>query len=215
MLKAVIFDMDGVLVDSEPVYFEVDKRLLGSFGLKVDNEFLNRYIGVSNKDMMEDIIKRLNIEQSADELTEIKLRLSIKAFNEANLVTIPGVRELIAELTAHNISLAIASSSPRTIIETVINKLNISGFFKIIISGEEVKNGKPAPDIFLKAADLLGVNPNECMVIEDSENGVGAAFAAGIKCIGFANPNSGNQDLSKASAVVDDIRKINYELMLR
>ena len=102
--------------------------------------------------------------------------------------------------------MAIASSSPRLFIENVIQKIGVAEYFSIWISGEEVKHSKPEPDIFLKAAELLNVNPQACAVIEDSSSGTIAAKRAGMKCIGYRNLNSGNQDLSQADYIIEEIK---------
>lgn len=211
MFKAVIFDMDGVIIDSEPLHFKVDKKLLSKCGLEVDNEFLSQYVGVSNPEMLSDIKDKYHIKYSVDELLDIKLEVLLKALNESDLDTIIGIRQLIDDLKAHGIVLAIASSSPIEFIEAVIEKTNLQHHFNVVISGEQVEKSKPAPDVFLKAASLLCVNPDECVVIEDAEKGVEAALAAGMKCIGYVNHNSGNQDLSKASVMVADMQKIDYD----
>jgi beta-phosphoglucomutase-like phosphatase (HAD superfamily) len=96
----------------------------------------------------------------------------------------------------------------------MMNRTGLGALFDRVISGGSVKNGKPAPDIFLKAAGLLGVEPADCVVIEDSRNGVIAAKSAGMKCVGYKNPNSGVQDLSCSDLVVDDMRKIDYNLLV-
>jgi len=211
MLKAVIFDMDGVLIDSEPIHFSIDKKLLSSLGLDVDERFLSRYVGVSNPEMLADVKKRFNLDYSILELLNKKSKLLLESLDEAPLQPIDGVKELVCDLVSHGVLLAVASSSPRAYIEAVIKKLDMQKYFQVVVSGEELEKSKPEPDIFLRAADLLGVEPGECVVIEDSSPGVEAAYRAGIRCIGFVNPNSGSQDLSKASVTVDDMRKLNYE----
>ena len=107
------------------------------------------------------------------------------------------------------IPIAIASSSPREFIEAVVKKIGIDQYFKILVSGEEIERSKPEPDIFLKAATLLNVSPTECLVVEDSKSGTIAAKKAGMKCIGYQNVNSGNQDLSNADFIVNDIKEID------
>lgn len=214
MLKAVIFDMDGVIIDSEPLHFKVDKKLLSKCGLEVDNEFLSQYVGVSNPEMLLDIKDKYDIKYSLEELLSEKLKLVIEALDEDDLDAICGIRQLIDDLKAHGIVLAIASSSPIEFIEAVIEKTNLQHHFNVVISGEWVKKGKPAPDIFLKAARRLGVKPEECVVIEDAEMGVEAAVSAGMKCVGYVNPNSGSQNLSKACVIMDDMQKINYEYII-
>lgn len=213
MLKAVIFDMDGVMIDSEPMHFEVGKKLLGSLGIKVENDFFTRYVGMANPEMFADIKKKFDIKYSINELLEKEHVLLLQALDESGIEPISGVKELIFDLASHNVLLAVASSSPRVFIEAVIRKLDLERYFKAVISGEELERSKPAPDIFLEAVKSLGVEPNECVVIEDSAPGVEAACAAGIRCIGFVNPNSGRQDLSKATVIVNDMRKLDYRFI--
>lgn len=213
MLKAVIFDMDGVIVDSEPIHFEIDKRTLRRCNINATDEMLLPYVGVSNPDMWQDLKKRFKLMLSVDELIKLQTELKIRVLKETELDTIIGIRELLYDLRQNNIVTAVASSSPRYFIEKVLDKTNIRDYFKDIISGEEVQRGKPFPDIFLRIAEILEADPEECIVIEDSGNGVKAALAAGMKCIGFANPNSGQQDLSRASAIVNSICEVNYDYL--
>lgn len=100
-----------------------------------------------------------------------------------------------------------------TKIEAILEMTGIGECFEVILRGEEVQRGKPYSDIFLKTAEMLKVNTLECVVIEDSTNGVKAALSAGMKCIGFANLNSGLQDLSRASTIIDSICKIKYNFV--
>lgn len=215
MLRAVIFDMDGVIVDSEPIHFEVDKRVLKKCGIIADDEMLFPYVGVSYPDMWKDLKGKHELPMSVDELMALQSELKLQALNEFGLEAIDGIKELLADLKHNDIAAAVASSSPRFFIETVLEITGIRAFFADVLSGEEVDRGKPYPDIFLKTAEMLGVSPEECIVIEDSEHGVKAALAAGMKCIGFANPNSGSQDLSMASSIVNSIRELDYEYLKR
>jgi HAD superfamily hydrolase (TIGR01509 family) len=213
MLKAVIFDMDGVIIDSEPIHFEIDKRILRMCGINADDEMLLPYVGVTNPYMWNDLKQKYELPMSVDELMKLQSDIKIQVFSKSGLEAIDGIKELLADLKHHNIISAVASSSPRFFIETVLKSTNIREFFSDILSGEEVERGKPFPDIFLKTAEMLGVSPEECIVIEDSEHGVKAALAAGMKCIGFTNPNSGSQDLSRASSIVSSISELNYEYL--
>ena len=124
---------------------------------------------------------------------------------------IDGIKDLISDLINNNIAIALASSSPMKFIQLAIEKVGISEYFDIIVSGEHVDKSKPEPDIFLRAASLLKVKPSDCLVLEDSVNGVIAAKKAGMKCIAFLNPNSGNQDLSKADKVVTTLKRLEYK----
>lgn len=213
MLKAVIFDMDGVIVDSEPIHFVVDKMVLKEFGIIADDEMLLPYVGVSNPDMWKDLKGKHDLPLSVEELMEMQAELKSKVFSESGLEAIDGIKELLADLKRNNITAVVASSSSREFIETILKTTNTREYFKDIFSGEEVERGKPFPDIFLKAAEMLGVSPEECIVIEDSEKGIAAAVAAGMKCVGYANPSSISQDLSRATLIVSSIRELNYEYL--
>lgn len=132
---------------------------------------------------------------------------------EGNYQPISGITELLVSINKHNTTMAVASSSSIRFIEAVLRKLNIDKYFKLYISGEEIKKSKPDPDIFLKTAEMLQIKPKECIVIEDSKNGVIAAKKAGMKCIGYINPNSGNQDLSEANVVISDFNALTQEII--
>lgn len=164
--------------------------------------------------MWKDLKEKYNLILSVEELLKLQSELKIEVLNETKIEAIDGIKELLNELRQNKIITAVASSSPRFFIEAILETIRIREYFKVILSGEEVQRGKPSPDIFLKAAEMLRVNPQECVVIEDSKNGVKAALSAGMKCIGFANLNSGSQDLSSASTIVDSICNINYDFVI-
>lgn len=210
-MKAVIFDMDGVIIDSEPIHFEVDMQTMEKLGVNISKDELNKYVGTTNEYMLTELINKYKIEKSIDEITEYKINLTINKIKDAKIDAIDGIRELLVELKNNNINTAIGSSSTRDLIDAVIEKFKLKSYFDYIVSGDEVKEGKPKPDIYLEASKRLNIEPSECIVIEDSKNGVLAAKNAGMKCIGFKNENSGNQDLSRADIIVDSIKDINIE----
>lgn len=205
MIKAVIFDMDGVLIDSEPVHFESDKLTFRDYGLEVTDSVLYNYVGTSNSEMWKRLRIEFNIPATVDEILKKQMKYKKQLFSGETLIPVEGVAELLRLLKNSGAAIGLASSSPRDFIQLIIESLRIDDFFQVIVSGEEVNKGKPEPDIFLKTAELLGAAPYECIVIEDSENGVRAAKSAGMKSIGYRNPNSGCQDLSASSYIVDSI----------
>lgn len=214
MIKAVIFDMDGVIIDSEPLHYKVfmdyTKR---KFGLTISNEEYNTFIGTSNKSIYAKLRERYNIKGDIDAIIKeyeeecIEFLLSSKSEKP-----IPGVDTLIKNLHQEQIKLALASSSPKKHINIILDLFDMSQYFEVKVSGQEVKNGKPAPDIFLQAAEMIHVLPEECLVFEDSKNGIAAAKEAGMKCIAFYNPNSGNQDLSRADQIVKSFSEVENEI---
>ena len=207
-MKAVIFDMDGVIIDSEPIHFEVDMQTMRDLGFDISSKELEKYVGTTNEHMFTDLKSKYNIKQSIEEIINYKVELTKRKVIQSDLEPIEGIKELLVHLKNKNIPTAIASSSPRSFIDVVVSKFNLQDYFNFIVSGEEVNNGKPDPDVYIEAAKKLGFPPEDCIVVEDSRNGVLAAKAAGMKCIGFQNINSGNQDLSKADIIVKSITEI-------
>lgn len=209
MLKAVIFDMEGVLVDSEPLHYEINKLTAKRHcGIDLDYEYYKQYIGSTVFFMWDKIQKDFGVEgfttQRLFDLSEvIKDELvSAKGYPE-----VKGAVNFVKSL-ADSFKLAVASSSCLGNIENNMKKLGLNCFDKLV-SGTLVKNPKPAPDVFLEAARQLGVEPSECIVIEDSSNGAKAAKAAGMACLGFLNPSSGEQDLSMADYLFEDFDGID------
>ena len=210
MIKAFIFDMDGVIIDSEPLHFELNRRIMRDFGLELPDETFHPYVGITNEQMWAELIDRYRLNTTVAELQEKESLLKPEVFRD--LQPIKGIRELLANLKRDGIAIGLASSSVREFIEMVLEKLEIRGYFQAIVSGEEVERSKPEPEIFLRAAKLLNVKPADCVVLEDAMHGVIAAKRAGMKCIAFQNPNSGRQDLSRADKIVHTLENLNYRL---
>jgi len=215
MIQAFIFDMDGVIIDSEPLHFEVDIQVMKDFGAAITQEQLEKYVGMTNPEMWKLIREEYQLRRSVSEIIDYQLSNKIKILTAREMEPIDGIRELLADLKASGIPVGIASSSPPVFIQAVLDKFGLLDAFNCIVSGEEVDRGKPAPDVYLKAAELLGVEPASCMVLEDARHGIAAAKAAGMQCIGFVNPNSGNQDLSAADYVVRSIAEVGAICQLK
>jgi len=213
MVRAIIFDMDGVIIDSEPINYSANKRIFEELGIPMNKSLYSNYIGVSNQEMWQDLKNEYDLQQSVEELLEKQNLENLELLKEGVKEPIEGVIELLQTLKENNYKIALASSSPMRLIKEVLCTFDIEKYFEVVVSSEYVARGKPKPDIFIYTAGLLKVKPYECVVIEDSKNGVKAAKAAGMKCIGFKNPNSLNQDLSKADLVVENMREITLELI--
>ncbi|HOB16603.1 MAG TPA: HAD family phosphatase [Defluviitoga sp.] len=213
MIKAVIFDMDGVIIDSEPLHWDANKQIFAQLGIPIQDVPYSNYIGVSNEDMWQDLKNLFNLSHSIEELVQWQNEETLKYFKETPYKPIDGIVELLIELKNNNFKVGLASSSPEILIEEVLTHLDIKKYFDTYASADYVPRGKPKPDLFLYTAGLLQVKPKECVVIEDSKQGVKAAKAAGMKCIGFANPNSMNQDLSQADIIVKSFKDITIDLI--
>ncbi|MDF2613338.1 MAG: yqaB [Clostridia bacterium] len=208
MLKGIIFDMDGVLVNSEPMHYKAYCLVLEEYGITYPYEIYKRFIGTTHAKVMEDIRSRNNLPCTDEEFFK-NFKQKRELLIETNgFEGIKGVSKLISALHKKGYKLAVASSSPYEYIIRVTKSLGIHTYFDKIVSAVNVSNPKPAPDVFIKAAEELGLDPRECIAIEDSANGVKSAKAAGIPCIGFYNADSGDQDLKEAVIVVKQFEKV-------
>jgi len=209
-VKAVIFDMDGVIVDSEPrherAFLEVARELgYENVGLRFAD-----YIGRSDKELWIDFVARHNPKQSLEELLVMKRQRMIEIIR-CEQPLFEGLVPLVQRL-ADCYRLAVASGSERAVIDEVLNLEGLRHFFAVVVSGSEVSRGKPAPDIFLRTAELLGVIPKECCVIEDSKPGVAAALAAGMQVIAITNTLPA-QELRQATHIVSAYSEIGRLLI--
>lgn len=200
----IIFDLDGVLVDSEMIYYRITRILFNQLKIDVSIEEHNSFVGISANKMWKYIKERYFLAQSVDELIDLEINLKYILLRKTNLKPIEGVQNLLSYLKEKQIKIAIATSNHRDNVNIILNKLQIIEYFDLIITGDQVSNGKPEPDIFMLAAKKLAANPTNCIVIEDSTNGVIAAKKAGMKCIGFVNPNSGKQNLTESDVLIDN-----------
>ncbi|NLW56577.1 MAG: HAD family phosphatase [Firmicutes bacterium] len=210
MLEAVLFDMDGVLIDSEPWHLEANRELCAELGFKLRMEEYANFIGKSSSEKWTYFKTKYDLGPTVPELVERENRKNIQMIPDNGEGLIKGVLPLLQTLQERGVGCGVASSSPLAYIEAVLEKYKLYPFFQAVVSGENMAKGKPAPDIFLHTAKLLGAHPEHCVVIEDSEHGVQAAKAGRMKCIGFKNKNSGEQDLSPADLIVDSLEAISF-----
>ena len=204
--KAVIFDMDGVIVDSEPRHERAFQEVLEEIGYGQTHGLrFADYIGRTDQDLWKDFVARHRPTQTLEELLAMKRRRVVEILRREQPL-FEGLPELVAAL-AGNYRLAVASGSERLVVEEVLALKGLRRFFSAIVTGSEVAQGKPAPDIFLRTAELLGVLPGECCVIEDSKPGVAAALAAGMKVIAITNTYPA-AELGHATVVVSHCGQI-------
>lgn len=214
MRRAVIFDMDGVIVESEYAHIEAERQTFLKHDIRISPKELHKYTGTTARIMLTDLIKKYGIDTTFEEIFREKEEILFKLLKK-DLHPTKGIIDLLKELKKENVKLAIASSSHGRLIKHVLAGLDIAHFFESIIGAEDIMHSKPDPEIFLKSAKQLNVDPAECVVVEDAKLGVEAAKKAGMKCIGYRNPNSGNQDLSKADIVISDFSKLRINELLR
>ncbi|MCL1844434.1 MAG: HAD family phosphatase [Defluviitaleaceae bacterium] len=203
MSIAVIFDMDGVLIDSQPLHYAVDIRVLKACGHPATIETVTPYTGIGNPDRWPKYKEDLNLSQEVDELIAMTEEAMRDIFSAANLPLIDGVALLIDGIKAMGIRIGVASSSPPELISLILQKTGIADKFDFIVSGEDVSEGKPSPEIYLRAAEKAGFPPEKCVAIEDAPVGILAAKNAGITCIAYKNPGTIGQDFTNATYVID------------
>lgn len=212
MIQTVIFDMDGVIVDTEPVHYYAYQQHFKELSITVSDEIYSSFTGNSTRNVFQKVKELFQLSHEVEDLILRKRFLFNDAFDsKPDLFLIDGVEDLIKDLFANGIQLIVASSASKSTINRVFTRFNLHQYFSHIVSGEDFPKSKPHPAIFEYAANL-SVHPKEnCIVIEDSTNGVIAAKGAGIYCIGYNSENSKNQDLSLADTIINDFSEINAE----
>lgn len=194
--------MDGVLIDSQPLHYQLDIRVLKSCGYNATLDTVTPYTGLGNPDRWPKYKKDLNLAESTEQLIAMAEQAMRDIFNETTLVASDGIPSLLQALKDNGMHIGVASSSSHELIELVLMRTGISHFFDKITSGEDVTHGKPAPDIYLTATQKAGLQPHECFAIEDAPAGILSAKNAGLTCIAYKNPNTANQVFDNASYIV-------------
>jgi beta-phosphoglucomutase family hydrolase len=213
MIKAVIFDLDGVIVDSEDAHIESEKRAFARYGVNISAAELHKYVGATAKAMFTELINKYRLKTTFQKMIKIKEENLYRLLDE-DAEPMEGVIDLIDRLKEANVKLAIASSSNKKWIEHIMEKLGITLLFDRVVGAEDTAHSKPDPEIYIKAAGALGLRPDECVVIEDAELGVEAAKRAGMKAVGYRNPKSGNQNLSKADVIIDNFSSLEITALV-
>ena len=212
-MKAFIFDMDGVLVDTQLIHSQCTAEALHDFGVPCTMEEAVSYAGTKRGVGIASIIEKNHSSADVETVCRHKDDIFMEKIHQMKLEPIAGIPALLKSLRFHGIHTAIASSSPDSFIAYIVDELQIRSYFEELISGQNLPKSKPDPAVYLLAARRLGVKPRDCVVLEDACMGVQAAKAAGMYCIGYRNPNSGEQDLSKADKIVEHISEIDTEAL--
>lgn len=211
MIKTVIFDMDGVLVDSEYTFLETKTDMLKTAGFPKDVSYQYQFMGTTFEVMWTIMKEELGLPESISfYINDMNERREVMIARDG-IRAIKGAQYLVKRLFEAGFKLAVASSSPKYEIVRAMTELGLVDYFEVLVSGEEVAHSKPAPDVFLAAAERLGVSAQDAIIIEDTKNGSLAARRAGAYVIGFENPNYPAQDLSNADIIVTDYQELTIE----
>ena len=213
MIEAVVFDMDGVIVDSEQVWDDVREALVRERGGRWHERAQADMMGMSSVEWSAYMHERLGLPEPPAEINDEVVRRMLDRYR-ADLPLLPGAVEAVERLAARW-PLAVASSSNRPLIEAVLEAAGISSRFATTVSSEEVQRGKPSPDVYLEAARRLGIAPARCAAIEDSANGLRAAHAAGMRVLALPNPHypPAEDALALAHAVLRSAEELTPELV--
>ena len=212
MIQTVIFDMDGVIVDTEPVHHYAYNEHFKQLNIAITPEIYASFTGNSTKNIFEKLKAQFNLKDDVQTLVETKRNLFNEAFDKKeDLYLLDGVEALIKDLHSNGIQLVLASSSATVTINRIFNRFNLHQYFTHIVSGEDFPKSKPHPAIFQHAAFLAQTPVENCIIIEDSTNGILAAKSAGIYCIGYDSFHSKMQDYSKADKVISHFKELSFE----
>ena len=212
MIKTVIFDMDGVIVDTEPVHHYAYNQHFKQLNIDVSPEMYATFTGNSTKNIFERLKVQFNLSDDVPTLVETKRNLFNEAFDsKEDLYLLDGVEDLIKDLHQNGMQLVLASSSATVTINKIFNRFGLHQYFTHIVSGEDFPKSKPHPAIFQQAAFLAKTPVENCIVIEDSTNGILAAKSAGIYCIGYDSFHSKMQDYSMADRVIRNFDELSFE----
>jgi len=210
-IRAVIFDMDGVIVDSEHLHYETDSRIFEHFSILVQEKERYQFVGMSVQKFYETICTQYAPHLSPEYMIEFDRKYRARFFRHARIKANDHITELLGYLEKRNIKRALASGSSQELIEIILRKLDLMNSFEVVLSSERVPRPKPWPDVFLRAAELLNTPPDQCLVIEDSMLGIQAARAAGMLCIGYNGKNGNHQDLSGADFTIESFQSLIKE----
>lgn len=207
IIQAVIFDLDGLMVDTEPMARRSWEMVIADFGLHLDEPTFQQMIGLRRMDSAILVLEKLDLDLAPDELLERK-EIHLADLLDNGIPIMPGLKRLVEELKQRELPWAVATSSPISYAEPILRNLGLEADCQAIASGDEVKHGKPAPDVYLLASERLAVSPESCLALEDSIPGVKAAVAAGMLTVAVPNRHTNEDAFNLADYVLPSLNEV-------
>ena len=213
-IEAVVFDMDGVLVDTEHLWDEVREALTEEWGGRYTPEAQEAMMGMSSLEWSRYLHETVGLREPPEVINDEVVRRMLARY-ETDLPVVPGAMDAVRRLAAGGLRLAVASSSNRELIDAVVQRLELKEQFDVTVSSEEVARGKPAPDVYVEADRRLGLDPARCVAVEDSASGIRAAHAAGMRVIAYPNPHypPPNEVLALADTTLESLDDLTRDLV--
>lgn len=210
MISGVIFDLDGVVVDGTECDFSAWKQVFSELGLECSYETYKGFLGMKGSEIVKKYSPREMTDKEAELMDDRKEDYFIECARKGGISLTKGVKGLLESLSKEGIVIGLATAAKKRKAEVILEQLEVKGYFNAVVTSDDVSKGKPNPDMFLKAAEKLGLTPEECIVIEDAPNGIQAAKNAGMKCIGITTTHK-KEELKEADKVINFFDELTVE----
>ena len=212
MVKAILFDFDGVIAHTEPLHLKTFREVVGQFGIEISEErWYNKFTGIGSQNIMENLFEENGIKEDVGPFVDKRNKLFIDYIENHEVKIVPGIIEFVKKVKKMGLRRAIVSGSRSNVVKTVSKKMGILEDFEVFVTAESVKNKKPDPEGFLKAAKLLNTEPKDCLILEDSISGITAAKRTGIPYICIKSP--GTVQLKECSILIKDYYEFPMEIL--
>ncbi len=215
MIKAIIYDLDDLMVNSYPLHIEASDKVFQKYGVdqkKIPKHIRASFIGMRVSDVLKKLVDYFRLDVNLENLRERRSAIFLDLVRK-RLKVMPGLFESLKLFKTGGFKIALASSGSKKYITLVLEKFKIADYFDVVVTGDDVKNGKPDPETYSVTCQKLNLKPKETLVLEDATNGIKAAKLAGCKCIAVANKITPPQNYSKADLVVNSLEELDLKII--
>lgn len=208
-IKAILFDHDGTLVDSEPAHFEIWKTVLARYGTPLsEQQYRDFYAGIPARANALDMVVRFSIDEAPEHLVQQKVVATREYLSRTAFPIMPHVHEITGDFHSKGLRMAIVTGSSQAVVAATTRTHQLEPYIETVVASDDVEHNKPHPEGYLLAVERLGLKVNECVAVEDTEHGLTAAADAGITCLAVPNDMSRHHDFSRATGVFSGLREV-------